>query len=322
MGLLVDGRWSTRPHASDKDGRFIRTETQFRHWVTPDGASGFTPEPGRYHLYVSYACPWAHRTLIMRKLKGLEHAISLSVVDPLMGEAGWHFSDGPGCVTDSVNGVSYLSEIYLKAQADYSGHVTVPVLWDRRSETVVNNESREIMRMFDTVFAGLGKNTTDYCPPALRARIDEIIDALYDPVNNGVYRAGFARSQRAYEQAANELFDALDRWEQYLARQRYLCGKFITEADWCFFTTLIRFDMVYYGHFKCNLRRIVDYPNIWNYLKDLYQGPGIADTCRFDHIKTHYYWSHQSINPTRTVPIGPIIDFNKPHDRDRFTLKT
>ncbi len=322
MGLLVNGQWSSAAYASDKDGHFVRADTQFRNWITADGASGFAPEAGRYHLYVSYACPWAHRTVVMRKLKGLEGVISLSVVDPHMGDPGWHFSDGPGCIPDTVNGATHLSEVYLKAQADYTGHVTVPVLWDRKNETIVNNESREIMRIFDTVFAGLGDDTCDYYPPALRSRIDETIDALYTPVNNGVYRSGFAKTQHAYEQAAKALFNALDHWEHRLARQRFLCGDTITEADWCFFTTLIRFDMVYYSHFKCNLRRIVEYPNTSNYLKDLYQLPGIAETCHFDHIKTHYYWSHESINPSRIVPIGPAIDFNEPHDRNRFALKT
>lgn len=318
MGLLINGRWSPGGYSPDADGRFVRPETQFRNWITVDDISGFKPERGRYHLYVSYACPWAHRTLIMRKLKGLENAISLSVVHPYMDDQGWHFSDGPDCIPDLVNGTRYLREIYLKAQPHYTGRVTVPVLWDKKTETIVNNESREIMRMLDTGFTGFSAGAPDYYPAALKRRIDQTIDALYNPINNGVYRSGFATTQQAYQEAAHELFEALDHWEGELAAQRYLCGDVITEADWCFFTTLIRFDMVYYTHFKCNLRRIIDYPNTWNYLKDLYQLPGVAETCNFDHIKNHYYQSHESVNPTRIVPIGPAIDFNEPHDRDRF----
>ncbi|MFQ5936898.1 MAG: glutathione S-transferase family protein [Acidiferrobacterales bacterium] len=318
MGLLVNGQWSTESYASDDRGRFIRSKTKYRRWITEDATSAFAPERDRYHLYVSYACPWAHRTLIMRKLRGLDDTISLSVVDPFMGEDGWPFSDGPGCIPDTINGAHYLRDIYLKADANYTGRVTVPVLWDRKKETIVNNESREIMRMFDTVFSKLNAEAPDYYPTQHRDCIDKTIDALYDPINNGVYRAGFARKQEAYDQAVGQLFKALDMWEGVLTQQRYLCGNVITEADWCFFTTLIRFDMVYHTHFKCNVRRITDYPNIWNYLRELYQLPGVAQTCHFDHIKQHYYQSHTSINPTGIVAAGPLIDFTEPHDRDRL----
>ncbi|MFQ6022188.1 MAG: glutathione S-transferase family protein [Acidiferrobacterales bacterium] len=322
MGLLINGKWSTDRYTSDEHGRFVRAETQFRNWVTADGASGFKAEPDRYHLYVSHACPWAHRTLLMRKLKNLEDVISLSVVDPYMDDQGWQFSDGPGCIPDTVNGACYLREIYLQAQPKYTGRVTVPVLWDKRNRTIVNNESREIMRMFGTSFGEWSTGAVDYYPPHLRNDIDKTIDTLFNPINNGVYRSGFATSQGAYDEAVRELFQALDHWEGRLARQRYLCGDVVTEADWCFFTTLIRFDMVYVTHFKCNLRRIIDYPNIWNYVKDLYQLPGVAEICHFDHIKYHYYRSHPSVNPTRIVPIGPGIDFNEPHDRERFMRET
>jgi putative glutathione S-transferase len=316
MGLLINGQWSAEQPVDKHKGRFIRANTQYRHWVTDAGTPAFAAEPDRYHLYVSYACPWAHRTLIMRRLRGLERMISLSIVDPVMDDDGWHFSEAPGCIPDRVNGARFLREIYLKANMRYSGRVTVPVLWDRRQQTIVNNESREIMRMFDTVFHG--SDNANFCPAALRQQIDETIDALYDPINNGVYRAGFAGTQHAYEEAVIELFDALDGWEQHLAKQRYLCGDTVSEADLCFFTTLIRFDVVYYTHFKCNLRRIVDYPNIWNYLRDLYQLPGIAETCNFDHIKRHYFQSHVSLNPKRIVPLGPVLDFSAAHNRDRF----
>ena len=318
MGLLIDGKWSPKPLLTDARGRFVRAKTQFRRWVGTESDADFRPQVGRYHLYVSYACPWAHRTLIMRALKGLEGAISLSVVDPFMGEQGWQFSDNPGCLPDTVNGARYLSEVYVKANTHYTGRVTVPVLWDRQQETIVNNESREIMRMFDTVFSGLATKPNEFCPASLVEEIDATIDALYEPVNNGVYRAGFARTQEAYEEAVAELFQALDHWERHLARQRYLCGRQLTEADWCFFTTLLRFDMVYYTHFKCNLRRIVDYPNIWSYLRDLYQMPGVTATCNFAHIKEHYFRSHTSLNPRGIVPVGPLVDFREPHDRDRF----
>ena len=322
MGLMADGKWTTEWYQPDSKGRFKRPQTKFHHQVTADGSSGFKAESGRYHLYVSHACPWAHRTMIMRKLKKLEDVISVSVVDPLMADDGWQFSDYPGAITDIVNERRYLHEIYSMADRQYSGRVTVPVLWDKQNKTIVNNESREIMRMLDTEFDAFGDSSVTFYPESLREKIDETITANYETINNGVYRTGFATTQSAYDEALLQLFDALDRCNEILAKQRYLCGDIITEADWCLFTTLIRFDVVYVGHFKCNLRRIVDYPNIWNYVKELYQVAGIAETCNFDHIKNHYYQSHTGINPTRIVAGGPLIDFFEPHDRDRLPLQT
>ena len=318
LGLLSDGKWISEREQEDDKGRFIRPSTTFRHQITADGSSGFKAESGRYHLYVCWACPWAHRTAIMRKLKGLEDAIDLSVVAPEIDQNGWEFSDEPGTIPDTVNHTNYLWEIYLKADPDYTGRVTVPVLWDKQNGTIVNNESREIIRMFDTQFDAIAQKDTNFYPEDLQSKIDETIDAIYQPINNGVYRAGFATKQSAYEEAVTELFDALDSWEKVLADQRYLCGDSITEADWCMFTTLLRFDAVYYVHFKCNLRRIVDYPNLWNYLKELYQVPGVKETCNIDQIKRHYYKSHPNVNPTRIVPVGPIIDFEAPHNRYRM----
>src|SRR5690606_22560937 len=282
------------------------------------GESGFAAEPGRYHLYVSLACPWAHRTLIFRKLKKLENAISVAVVDPVMGAEGWVFSSRPGATADTVEGKARLSEIYLLANPAYTGRVTVPVLWDKERRTIVNNESSEIIRMLNSAFAAFTPDRTDYYPPALHAEIDALNAEIYDTVNNGVYRAGFATAQDAYEEACRALFKTLDKLEGLLSRSRYLLGVAQTEADWRLFTTLVRFDAVYFGHFKCNVRRIVDYPNLSNYLRDLYQVPGVAETVNIDHIKTHYYASHRHINPTGIVPVGPVLDFNAPHDRDRF----
>ncbi|QZZ21471.1 glutathione S-transferase family protein [Leptothermofonsia sichuanensis E412] len=318
LGMLVNGKWTTEWNEQDPEGRFNRTPTRFRDRITADGSSGFKAEAGRYHLYVSLACPWAHRTLIMRRLKGLETAIGVSIVDPVLSDRGWFFSEAPGAIPDSVNGTQYLQEIYLKAKSDYTGRVTVPVLWDNQTKTIVNNESREIIRMFDTEFNGIAKNDIDLYPKPLQAQVEATIEAIYTPINNGVYRSGFATSQAAYEEAVTELFQNLDYWEEVLGKQRYLCGDQLTEADICMFTTLFRFDSVYHGHFKCNLRRIADYPNLWNYLKDIYQFPGIQETCDLDHIKRHYYMSQTAINPNQIVPIGPIIDFEAAHDRDRF----
>lgn len=315
LGMLVEGKWVTDWNERDDKGRFNRTPTRFRNWITADGSSGFPAEPGRYHLYVSLACPWAHRTLIMRQLKGLEKAISISVVDPVLSEDGWFFSEAPGCIPDTVNGAQYLREIYTKANSEYSGRVTVPVLWDKQTATIVNNESREIIRMLDTEFEAVAKDPINLYPEDLQSEVDQTLDAIYQPINNGVYRSGFATSQEAYEEAVTELFEHLDHWEEVLKRHRYLCGNRLTEADIAMFTTLFRFDAVYYVHFKCNLRRIVDYPNLWNYLKDFYQHPGVKQTCNLDHVKQHYYKSHPQINPTRLVPKGPIIDFDEPHDR-------
>lgn len=317
LGMLVDGQWVTKRNQEDQQGKFIRPSTQFHDWVRTDNSTGYQPESGRYHLYVSLACPWAHRTLIMRQLKGLQKVIGLSIVDPYMGEAGWAFSDGAGCIPDTINHTAYLREIYLKADPDASGRVTVPVLWDKQTATIVNNESREILRMFDTEFDALTQNNHSFYPKALRQTIDQTIDAIYQPINNGVYRAGFATQQTAYEEAVTELFEALDHWESVLQQQRYLCGNQVTEADWCMFTTLLRFDLVYFGHFKCNLRRIIDYPNLWNYLKDLYQQLGVKETCNIQHIKQHYYRSHPHVNPSQIVPKGPLINFDMPHDRSQ-----
>lgn len=319
LGMLVKGEWLTEREQEDKDGKFLRPSTTFRNWIRSDGSSAYPPESGRYHLYVSWACPWAHRTAIIRSLKELNDAIALSVVDPEMGDQGWAFSDFPGAIPDTVNHARFLRDLYLKAEPEYTGRVTVPVLWDTQTATIVNNESREILRMLDTEFAGIAKNEITLCPDDLRSQIDDTIEAIYQPINNGVYRAGFATQQTAYEEAVHELFAALDRWEAVLETQRYLCGDRLTEADVCLFTTLLRFDPVYYSHFKCNLRRIIDYPNLWNYLKDIYQFPGVRETCNLEHIKLHYYRSHPNVNPTRIVPVGPMIDFDAPHDRDRFS---
>ena len=318
LGMMVDGKWTTEWTERDKTGKFNRMPTKFRHWITADGSSGFKAEAGRYHLYISLACPWAHRTLIMRQLKGLESAIGLSIVDPILTDKGWGFSDASGAIPDTVNHAQYLQDIYVKADDRYTGRITVPVLWDQQTQTIVNNESREIIRMFDTAFTLIAKPDTDFYPPALQETIDQTIDAIYMPINNGVYRSGFATSQEAYEEAVTELFENLDRWEAVLGQQRYLCGNQFTEADICLFTTLIRFDVVYYGHFKCNLKRLIDYPNLWNYLKDVYQYPGIKATCNLDHIKRHYYMSQTQVNPNRLVPKGPLINFDEPHDRARF----
>ncbi|MBZ8179031.1 glutathione S-transferase family protein [Oscillatoria salina] len=310
-GMMIDGEWRTEGYEKDEKGRFKRNPTTFRNWVTADGSSGFKAESGRYHLYVSFACPWAHRTLIMRQLKGLTEAISLSVVDPYMGDNGWQFSDAPGTIPDPIFQAQYLREVYKKADPNYTGRVTVPILWDTQKGTIVNNESREIIRMFDREFNEIANNKIDLCPSDLEAEIEKTIEAIYQPINNGVYRAGFAQSQTAYEEAVTELFEALDYWETVLAKQRYLCGSQLTEADLCMFTTLLRFDVVYYVHFKCNLRHIYEYENLWNYLKDLYQHPGVKETCNLAHIKQHYYQSHPHINPSGIVAKGPIINFDE-----------
>ena len=321
MGLLVDGIWEDTENRIS-GGRYHRAVSRFRHWVTADGSAGpsgeagFRAETGRYHLYVCLACPWAHRTVIFRALKTLAGVISLSLVDPLMGSQGWVF--GTGDAADAVNGKSKLSEIYLAADPHYTGRVSVPVLWDKTRRTIVNNESSEIIRMLNSAFAAFTDERTDYYPPELRGEIDRINAVVYENINNGVYRTGFAVTQEAYEEAFRQVFAALDEIEARLSRQRFLVGNRMTEADWRLFTTLVRFDAVYYGHFKCNLRRIVDYPNLSNYLRDLYQVPGVAGTVSIDQIKRHYYASHRHINPTGIVPLGPELDFAKPHDRARF----
>ena len=323
MGLLVDGVWRDQWYDTAKTGgRFERQASRFRNWATADGAAGpsgdggFKAEAGRYHLYVSLACPWAHRTLIFRRLKRLEGLISVSVVDPRMGADGWVFGDFPEATPDAVNGASKLYEVYLKAEPGATTRVTVPVLWDRERGTIVSNESAEIIRMFNSAFDGLSGDGHDFYPQPLRARIDALNDAIYDRVNNGVYKAGFATTQEAYGEAFDALFKELDGLDHHLGGSRYLAGPEATEADWRLFTTLIRFDAVYYGHFKCNLRRIADYPNLSGYLRELYQWPGVRETVNFAHIKTHYYWSHTTINPTRIVPRGPELDLDRPHGRD------
>ena len=318
MGVMVGGEWRSGGVKTDERGAFRRAETSFRDRVTADGASGYKAEAGRYHLYVSLACPWAHRTLIFRSLKRLEDAISLSVVDPFMGEGGWEFTDNPGCIPDSVNGARYLREVYAGAKPDYTGRVTVPVLWDKERGTIVNNESAEIIRMFNSAFDAFGDAGLDFYPAEQRGEIDAVNETVYEHLNNGVYKAGFATHQEPYEAAVAKLFETLDEIENRLSSQRYLCGARVTEADWRLFTTLLRFDPVYHGHFKCNLRRLVDYPNLWGYTRDLHQTPGVGETCNLEHIKRHYYESHETVNPTRIVPAGPIIDFTAPHDRDRF----
>ncbi|RUV23178.1 glutathione S-transferase family protein [Mesorhizobium sp. M7A.F.Ca.MR.245.00.0.0] len=325
MGLLVEGRWQDRWYdTADNGGRFVRTQSQWRDWITVDGAPaegrtrGFKAEPGRYHLYVSLACPWAHRTLIFRALKKLEGVISVSVVHHFMGANGWTFVAEDGATGDTLYGLDFLHQIYAKADPAYSGRVTVPVLWDKKEQTIVSNESSEIIRMLNSAFDEWGDASLDYYPKALRGEIDRINALVYPAVNNGVYRAGFATTQRAYEEAFGEVFTALDTLEERLSKQRYLVGGPITEADWRLFTTLVRFDPVYVGHFKCDLRRIADYPNLSNYLRDLYQVPGVAGTVNLLHIKAHYYGSHQTINPTRIVPVGPELDYGAPHDRARF----
>lgn len=306
---------------TNRNGEFVRWESGFRNWVTPDGSpgpsgdGGFRAEPGRYHLYVSYACPWAHRTLIVRALKGLEDLISVSVVHPVMPPESWVFGDYPGATPDPVHGYEKLHQLYAHAAPGFDGVVTVPVLYDKARETIVNNESSEIIRMLNSAFDAFGRADLDLYPEALRTDIDAVSDLVYDNINNGVYRAGFATSQSAYEAAFDALFATLDELEARLATQRYLVGGRITEADWRLFTTLVRFDAVYHGHFKCNLRRIVDYPSLWAYTRELYQMPGVAETVRMDHIKLHYYASHTAINPTGIVPKGPALDFLAPHGR-------
>jgi len=322
MGLLIDGNWSTAWYDTAKtDGRFVRETASFRNWITPDGTAGptgeagFAAESGRYHLYVSHACPWAHRTIIFRHIKQLASHISVSVVHPLMLENVWSFERDAHATGDHLFGKNFLHEVYTHGHPKASGRVTVPVLWDKYSQKIVSNESSEIIRMFNSAFNELTGNHDDYWPVALRHDIEHVNQDIYDNINNGVYKAGFAASTAAYEDAVAALFAALDRMEARLHRQRYLMGAHITEADWRFFTTLVRFDPVYVGHFKCNIRRIADYPALLGYLRDLYQLPGIAETVVMDHIKQHYYQSHRQINPTGIVPVGPVLDYTAPHGR-------
>ena len=323
MGFLRDGAWrDDAGELAGADGRFVRTETRFRNWITADGApgpsgvGGFRAESGRYHLYVSLACPWAHRTLIFRALKGLEDHVSVDVLHPVMNQDGWTFAtDWPGATGDRLFGSEFLRDIYLRADPRASGRVTVPVLWDRETATIVSNEFAEIIRMFNAAFDAVTGNRDDYWPEALRPAIEAINARIYGGFNNGVYRAGFAVTQQAYDEAAREVFATLDAMEQGLGDRRWLLGETLTEADWRFAPTLFRFDAVYHGHFKCNRRRLVDYPNLWAYARALYQHPGVAATVNFDHITAHYYASHRSLNPSGVVPVGPDMDWWAPHGR-------
>ncbi|PSQ33418.1 glutathione-dependent reductase [Halobacteriales archaeon SW_10_68_16] len=337
MNMLVNGEWRTDvPENTNEDGEFERQETVFRNWIgasprdaerstgneprdSDDPDARFQPEAGRYHLYVSYACPWAHRTLLVRALKGLEDAISVDVVDPYREDDGWQFTpEKAGCTPDTVNGSDYLREVYQAADDDVTCRVTVPVLWDKEEETIVNNESEEILRMLDTAMDDVAERDVDLYPEGYQDEVDRIIDDIYEPINNGVYRAGFARSQAAYDRAVADLFDALDHWDSVLADQRYLAGDRLTEADICMFTTLVRFDPVYHTHFMCNKQFIHQYDNLWPYLRDLYQTPGVAETVNMDHIKEHYYTTHPGVTPTRIVAAGPDLDFAADHDRDEL----
>lgn len=322
MGLLIEGQWHNKWYdTKSTGGKFIRTEAQFRNWITadgkagPTGESGFKAEAGRYHLYVSLACPWAHRTLIFRKLKGLEKMISISVVNPLMKEHGWTFKPAEGVIADPLHQAKYLHQVYTLADKHYSGRVTVPLLWDKLQNKPVNNESSDIIRMLNQAFDDIGAEEDDFYPTALQPDIDAINAEVYDCINNGVYKAGFATTQTAYEEAVIPLFNALDKMESILSDNRYLAGDTLTEADWRLFTTLIRFDSVYHGHFKCNLKQIEDCANLSHYIRALYQWPGVAETVNFQHIKTHYYASHDTINPTGVVPMGPEINYARPHNR-------
>ena len=317
MGLLVEGKWQDQWYdTKSTGGHFVRKDSQFRNWLTVDGSAGptgeggFKAEPNRYHLYISYACPWASRTLIMRKLKGLEDMISLSVVNPYMGENGWTFEPGEGVIADPLLNADYLYQVYTHVDPTYSGRVTVPVLYDKKTGKIVNNESSEIMRMLNTAFDEVGATQGDYYPEALRAEIDAMNDKVYHGVNNGVYKAGFATKQEVYEEEVQKLFNVLDELEEHLSTRKYLVGEQLTEADWRLFVTLVRFDSAYYGHFKCNIRELREYPNLWRYTRELYNYPGIKETVNFYHIKHHYYGSHPTINPNRIVPFGPILDWS------------
>jgi putative glutathione S-transferase len=319
VGLLVNGKWQDRWYENDSSGHFKREQSQRRHVIDPSGATAFAPELDRYHLYVSLACPWAHRTLIARQLKGLEQLISVSVVSWLMGENGWTFDTAEGSSGDGLDGERYLYQRYLRDDPNYTGRVTVPVLWDRHAQRIVNNESSDILRIFNEAFDDLTGSVVDLYPKPLRTVIDSLNEQIYPSVNNGVYRAGFATTQHAYEEAFDDVFKMLDRLEALLGERRYLAGEYLTEADIRLFTTLIRFDAVYYGHFKCNLRRIEDYHNLSNWLREIYQWPGVAATVDFTHIQRHYYLSHKTINPNGIVPRGPELFLNRAHDRDLLT---
>jgi putative glutathione S-transferase len=315
MGIMINGVWHPQPDQIQQ----TKNQEAFHDWITKDGSSGFKAEPDRYHLYISLACPWVCRTLIFRKLKGLGDIISLSIVDPIMGENGWAFSSYPGCIPDNINGCAYLHEIYSKAKPDFTGRVSVPVLWDKKNKGIVSNESSEIIRMFNSAFDDLLDSCLDFYPENLRSQIDDINEKVFSNINIGVYKCGFATSQQDYDIAFDHLFLQLDKIENLLRSQRYLVGDQITEADWRLFSTLIRFDPVYHTHFKCNLRQIKDYPQLNNYLRELYQYLGIAETVDFDHIKRHYYLSHRHLNPSGIIPKGPEMNLTVPHDRTRFS---
>jgi putative glutathione S-transferase len=323
MGLLVDGQWKDQWYDTESTGgKFKRQEQAYRHWITadgeagPSGEGGFAAEPDRYHLYVSLACPWAHRALIVRALKGLEEMLPISVVHWYMAEYGWTFEPGPGVIPDPVHNVDRLYQLYQKADPTFTGRVTVPVLWDRKRDTIVNNESSEVIRMLNSAFDQLGAEPGDYYPEALREEIDAVNERVYHTLNNGVYKSGFATTQEAYEEAVYPLFETMDWLEERLAGSRWLVGGTLTEADIRLFTTLVRFDPVYHGHFKCNIRQLADYPNLWGHTRDLYQHPKVRETVNFEHIRKHYYQSHETINPTRIVPVGPELDFEAPHGRE------
>ena len=328
MGLLVDGHWQDVWYdTASTGGRFVRKDASFRNWITSDGSAGptgeggFKAEAGRYHLYVSLACPWAHRTVIMRAMKGLESAVTVSVVNWLMLEDGWTFEPAEGVVSDPIHGAAFMHQVYTASDARYTGRVTVPVLWDRETGRIVNNESSEIIRMFNSAFDDVGASPGDFYPEALQSEIDDLNSRIYDTVNNGVYRAGFATTQAAYDEAVGPLFETLDWLEERLADNRYLVGDRLTEADIRLFTTLVRFDAVYVGHFKCNVSRIDDYPNLSDFVRDIFQKPGVDATVNFHHIKRHYYESHRTLNPSGVVPAGPAQDFTTPHDRDRLSIR-
>jgi glutathionyl-hydroquinone reductase len=318
LGKLIDGKWTTEWTEHNEQGQFQRMPTVFHNWITRDGASGFKAEAGRYHLYISLGCPWAHRTALLWRLKGLEEIIGLSIVDPVISDRGWKFSDKLGCIPDTVNDADYLWQIYVKSDPNYTGRVTVPVLWDKQSGKIVSNESRHIIQMFDCLGTlcerefGEYANDTNFYPSDLQPEIDRVIDEIYQPINNGVYRSGFAVSQAAYTEAVTELFSALDYWEGVLGKQPYLCGDRITIADWCLFTTLFRFDLAYYGLFKCNLKRLIDFPNLWNYCRKLYQYPDVRSVCSVEHVKQLYYAGLPELNPSRIVPIGPDLNLDLP----------
>lgn len=318
MGLLVEGKWQDKWYDTDKnDGKFKRQNSVFRNWVKDEPDAEFKPESGRYHLYVSLACPWAHRTLIFRELKGLQEHIGVSVVSPEMLDKGWTFDTESGSTGDHLYGNDFMYQLYTRVDDNITTRVTVPVLWDKQTETIVSNESADIIRMFNSAFNSLTGNELDFYPEALHDQINDVNALVYDNINNGVYKCGFATTQQAYEEEFAKLVNALDVVEEMLGKHRYLCGDTLTEADWRLFTTLIRFDPVYYGHFKCNHKRIIDYPNLYDYMRELYQYPGVSDTTDFYHIKRHYYFSHTMINPTQVVPVGPAQDLSEPHTRDR-----